>query len=225
MRRTLNSLTRSQTKHSLRSYYTTSNNDHTVGNDFETTQSFVRAALRESGSGTGLDAGWTNRHFIANAALQGFRLTAVNYDSAVLGYIWRARCAERLDILPLSVNVTRPKPGIHWHYRECASFLGRARDSLVLMLAVIHHLLLKEALGLSDILKLASGFTTGTPAFEYGGSVDPMFRQLIPGRDEPRKDLSPELFERIRCRHFDIVRFQHVEGTAQAPHPPRRRLP
>jgi len=40
-----------------------------------------------------------------------------------------------------------------------------------------------------------------------------MESRLTRGRDELHKDLTPELFETLCRRHFEIVRAQHVEGT------------
>jgi hypothetical protein len=42
-----------------------------------------------------------------------------------------------------------------------------------------------------------------------------MFKRLTRGRDELHQDLTPELFEGLCRRHFDIVRVQHVEGATR----------
>ena len=70
---------------------------------------------------------------------------------AVAGRVWRRAEAERLDILPLVVNLARPSPATGWRNAECPSFLARAEGhaDLVLMLAVLHHLLVTERVPLA----------------------------------------------------------------------------
>ena len=131
--------------------------------------------------------------------------------------MWRNARQEKLEILPLAVNLTRPSPGTGWRNQECASFLDRARGKFdaVLMLAVIHHMLVTERVPLADIIDLAAELTTNLLVIEFVAPDDSMFQRLTRGREELHKDLTPELFETQCGRHFEIVRMQHVEGTTR----------
>ena len=214
LRRALRRLTPPAGKSSVWSDYMTTNNNYTADH-FQAKQAFVKQALEESGSRSVLDVGCNTGHFSAIAARNGASVVALDYDPVVLGDLWRAARAEKLDILPLAVNLTRPSPGTGWLNRESSSFLDRARGKFdaVMMLAVIHHMLVTERVPLPDILDLASELTTGILIIEYVGPADSMFRRLTRGRDELHKDLSTDLFETLCRRHFEIVRAQHVEGT------------
>ena len=214
LRRSLRRLTPPAGKSSVWSDYMTTNNNYTTDH-FQAKQRFVKQGLEEFGSRSVLDVGCNTGHFSAIAARNGAKVVALDYDPVVLGDVWRAARAEKLDILPLAVNLTRPSPGTGWRNRECSSFLDRARGKFdaVMMLAVIHHMLVTERVPLPDILDLASELTTGILIIEYVGPADSMFRRLTRGRDELHKDLTPELFETLCRRHFEIVRAQHVEGT------------
>jgi hypothetical protein len=131
--------------------------------------------------------------------------------------VWRRARSEKLDILPLVVNLTRPTPGMGWRNRECSSFLERARGHFdaVLMLAVIHHMLVTERVPLRDILDLAAELTRDILIVEFIAPDDSMFRRLTRGREELHKNLTHELFESVCREQFDIVRVQHVESSTR----------
>jgi hypothetical protein len=151
------------------------------------------------------------------AARRGASVVAIDYDPVVLGQVWRNARAERLEILPLVVNLTRPTPGTGWLNRECASFLDRARGSFdaVFMLAVIHHMLVTERVPLAEILDLAAQLTTNLAVIEFIGPEDSMFRRLARGREELHKDLNQGVFESAARRHFEIVRVRHAESSTR----------
>ena len=194
----------------------TANNNYTPEH-FGAKERFVQQVLAEHGSRAVLDVGCNTGHFSAIAARAGARVVALDYDPVVLGHVWRAARAEKLNILPLAVNLTRPTPGVGWRNRECAPFLDRARGKFdaVLMLAVIHHMLVTERVPLADILDLAAELTTNLLIVEFIAPQDSMFQRLVRGREELHKDLTPEVFETLSTRHFEVVRRQQVENTAR----------
>ena len=216
LRRSLQRLKPAASKRSVWSDYMTTNNNYTLDH-FQGKQRFVEEALTEFPSRSVLDVGCNTGHFSAIAARSGARVVALDYDPAVLGDVWRNALEEKLEILPLAVNLARPSPGTGWLNQEGASFLDRARGNFdaVLMLAVIHHMLVTERVPLAAILDLAAELTTNLLVIEFVGPSDSMFQRLTRGREELHKDLTPELFETLCGRHFVIVRMQHVEGTAR----------
>jgi 2-polyprenyl-3-methyl-5-hydroxy-6-metoxy-1,4-benzoquinol methylase len=216
LRRTLKRLEPVGGAHSTWSDYMTTNNNYTAGH-FEAKQRFVKEALAEFPARSVLDVGCNTGHFSALAARTGASVVALDYDPVVLGDVWRNARAEKLNILPLAVNLTRPTPGTGWLNRECSSFLDRARGKFdaVLMLAVIHHMLVTERVPLADIVDLAAELTTGLLIVEFVAPEDSMFRRLTRGREELHKDLTADVFETVCRRRFDIVRSQHVEGAAR----------
>ena len=203
-------------KSSVWSDYMTVNNNYT-SDHFQAKQRFVGEALAEYPVGRVLDVGCNTGHFSAIAARSGAKVVGLDYDPVVLGEVWRAARGEKLEILPLAVNVTRPSPGTGWRNQECASFLERAvgKFDAVLMLAVIHHMLVTERVPLGDIVDLAAELTKQLLIVEYVAPEDSMFRRLTRGRDELHKDLTVEVFERECGRHFEIVRSQQVEGATR----------
>ncbi|HEY1341707.1 MAG TPA: class I SAM-dependent methyltransferase [Bryobacteraceae bacterium] len=216
LRRSLKRLEPAAGKQSVWSDYMVSNNNYTAEH-FAAKQSFVDAAVKEFRPRRALDVGCNTGHFSAIAARSGAEVVALDYDPVVLGDVWRNARREKLNILPLAVNLTRPTPGMGWRNRENASFLDRARGHFdaVLMLAVIHHMLVTERVPLAEIIELAAELTTGILVIEFIAPDDSMFRRLTRGREELHKDLTPELFERVCARRFDVIRTQHLEGTSR----------
>ena len=182
---------------------------------FAAKQAFVEAALREFQPRRVLDVGANTGHFSALAARAGASVVAVDSDPVVVGEIWRNASSEKLDILPLVVNLARPTPSTGWRNRECPGFLERARGSFdaVLLLAVIHHMLVTERIPLPEILALAAELSTGIVIAEYVDPQDTMFRRLTRGREHLHSGLTSQLFEDACRVHFDIVRSQQLEGT------------
>jgi SAM-dependent methyltransferase len=161
-----------------------------------------------------LDVGCNEGHFSRIAAESGARVVAIDYDPAVAGRVWRCARAEKLDILPLVVDLTRPTPGIGWRNQECASFLDRARGhfDLVMMLAVIHHMTVTERIPLAATLELAASMTRTHALIEFVGPEDPMFRRLVRGRDLLYRHLTVDEFEREAGCFFNTIRIHRLPG-------------
>jgi SAM-dependent methyltransferase len=187
-------------------------NDH-----FAAKERFVSETLAEFAPRRVLDVGCNTGHFSRIAANSGASVVAIDYDPVVLGDVWRQTRAEKLDILPLAVNLARPTPSTGWRNREWPSFLDRARGNFdaVLMLAVIHHLLVTERVPLNDILKLASELTDDLLVVEFVSTEDTMFQRLVRGRESLYQGLTYEVFEQSCQRYFEIVRSQHLEGATR----------
>ncbi len=187
---------------------------------FKEKEAFVAEAFRQDLSGATprrvLDVGANTGHFSRMAARAGASVVAIDGDSAVAAEIWRQASAEKLDILPLVVNLAQPTPPTGWRNLECPSFLDRAcvgGFDMVLMLAVIHHMLATERIPLPEIIGLAADLTTQFALIEFVDCEDPMFRRLSRGRDELYAHLHADLFEECVAARFDIVRQRAITGS------------
>jgi SAM-dependent methyltransferase len=189
---------------------------------FKEKEAFVAEALREvligATPGRVLDVGANTGHFSRMAARAGASVVAIDGDTAVAGEIWRQAAAEKLDILPLVVNLAQPTPPTGWRNLECPSFLDRACAAgggfdLVLMLAVVHHMLATERIPLPEIVDLAADLTSRFAVIEFVDCDDRMFRRLSRGRDELYAHLHADLFEQCVAARFDIVRKREITGS------------
>ena len=214
-RRNLESVAPSVGRRSSWSNYTKENNYSL--NYFSMKQGFIREVMDEYYPRNVLDIGCNTGQFSIIAARSGAGVVAIDYDSVVVGEVWRQAKTEDLDILPLVVNLTRPSPSIGWCNRECSSFLDRAcgQFDAVLLLGVLHHLLVSEQIPLPQIFDLAAELTTDLLAIEFVAPDDPMFRRLVRGRDDLFQRLTREVFEDACGKRFKIVRRQKLDQTSR----------
>jgi 2-polyprenyl-3-methyl-5-hydroxy-6-metoxy-1,4-benzoquinol methylase len=213
LRRTLESLRPPAAAVSVWSDYMSSHSYDQPG--FAAKQQFVDSLLEKFHPARVLDAGANTGHFSARAAAAGAEVVAIDLDPACVGAIWRRAQAERLNILPLVVDISRPSPAVGWRNQECASFLDRAAGTFdaVLMLALVHHLLVTERVPLDEIFEMAAGLTRSLLVIEYIPPEDEMFRKLTRGREALFGTLTQEVFERACSKRFEIIQTLALPGT------------
>ncbi len=196
--------------------YMEGDHNYTAG-QFTAKEQFVQRALAAHTPRAVLDVGCNTGHFSLMAARAGARVVAIDYDPTVAGAVWRKARAEKLDVLPLVVDLTRPTPGVGWENREWPSFLDRARGAFdaVFMLAVVHHLLVTERVPLARIVDLAAELTSDVLVIEFVAPEDSQFRSLTRGREELHRGLNAAVFENAFRRRFEILEAQPLEGAAR----------
>jgi SAM-dependent methyltransferase len=184
---------------------------------FPLKQAFVTETLKEHQPHNVLDVGCNTGHFSAIAARNGACVVAIDYDPVVVGEVWRQARAEKLDILPLVVNLARPTPATGWRNQENSAFLDRARGAFdaVMMLGVIHHMLVSERIPLPEIIKLAAELTTDLLLIEFVAPDDPMFRRIARGRDHLFTELTKQSFEEACNERFDTLRCERLDQTSR----------
>jgi SAM-dependent methyltransferase len=212
LERTLDSLS-PKSADSVWSGYMEMKDSYSAG-QFSLKEQFVRQCLDDYAPKSVLDVGCNTGHYSFLAARAGARVVAIDYDPAVVGRVWRTAQAERLDVLPMAVDLTRPTPGVGWQNREWPSFLERARGAFdaVFMLAVIHHMCVTERVPLPHIVDLMAELTSNLLVIEFVAPEDIMFRRLMRGREELFRGFNAETFEDAFRQRFDILRCQEVEG-------------
>jgi SAM-dependent methyltransferase len=213
LERTLDSLKPVAQKKSAWSDYMTTHSYNDPA--FAAKEKFVNEALREFKPARVLDIGANTGHFSALAAQAGAEVVAIDLDPVCVGTIWRHAREQKLNILPLVLNLARPSPALGWRNGECPSFLDRATGTFdgVLMLALIHHLLVTERIPLEEILRLACEVTNSLLVIEFIDPRDDMFRRLTRGREHLHATLDIKMFEQACAPHFEIVRSLALPGT------------
>ena len=181
-------------------------------------QRFFEQALESARPASLLDVGANEGHFSFLAARKGAAVVAIDTDPAVVGSIWRQASKEKLDVLPLVVDLTRPTPATGWRNQECLSFLERAGVAsgggfdMVAMLAVMHHILVTERIPMEDLLDLADQLTKRDLLIEFVGPEDPMFRRIVRGRDRLYSNITRESFEAAAKTRFELLRSEQIDG-------------
>ena len=188
---------------------------HFTDKYLQTKHDFVEAALQEFAPRTVLDVGCNTGYFSRIAARSGAAVMAIDFDPTAVGRVWRMASEEKLNILPLVQDISRPSPGVGWRNSECAPFLSRVKGKMdaVIMLAVIHHLLVTERIPLDEILSLIAETTNKVLVLEFVPPDDPMFKQIARGRDHLFEYLTENVFEEACSKHFQILRSEKLADS------------
>jgi predicted RNA methylase len=188
---------------------------HFTDKYLRTKHDFVAAALKEFAPRTVLDVGCNTGYFSRIAAQSGAAVMAIDFDPTAVGRVWRMATEEKLNVLPLVQDISRPSPGVGWRNSECAPFLARVKGKMdaVIMLAVIHHLLVTERIPLDEILNLIAETTNDVLVLEFVPTDDPMFKQIARGRDHLFEYLTQSVFEEACRKHFQILRSEKLADS------------
>ena len=153
--------------------------------DVEDKQQFVREALEQCRPERVLDIGANTGTYSLMATAAGAEVVALDCDTAALEQLWRTAAEQKKPVTALVANIARPTPAAGWRNREHLSLLDRltGRFDMVMMLAVIHHLILREQLPLAHIGELCACLTRRWLIVEWVPPSDPMYQEWLRGRD------------------------------------------
>ena len=216
LRRQLARLKGSGKKWSRWSNYVEARESYTTG-QLEQKTKFVEQVLYKYRPRRVLDAGCNTGQFSVQAARAGASVVAIDSDAVVVGRLWRQAHAERLDILPLVINLARPSPAVGWQNAECASFLDRTKGGFdaVFFLALLHHLLISERIPLAEVVNLVAEITTDLAVIEFVGTADPMFQRLLRGREALYQQLTTDVFESTLRKQFTILQSEQLTDSSR----------
>ncbi len=186
--------------------YNTSNNYE--GRAFAAKTEFVQEALTATRARSVLDVGCNTGHFSRLAAQAGASVISLDYDPVVIAELWRRARVERMDILPLVMNLARPTPSQGWRNCEEQSFLERATAGfdMVMLLAVIHHLSITDGIPLAEIFSFVSKLALKAVVAEFIPPSDSMFQRIIRNKEHLVPRLQRGCFEEAFAEHFVLER-------------------
>jgi SAM-dependent methyltransferase len=175
--------------------------------DVERKQRFVRSAFEKYRPARVLDVGANTGTYSLMAAQAGAEVVALDSDTAALEALWRTAAGQQTPVTALVANIARPTPAAGWLNREHLSLLDRlmGKFDLVLMLAVIHHLILREQLPLKHIGELCAQLTRRWLVLEWVPPSDSMFQEWLRGRDDLYGHLSEQDLNRAFAPFFRVV--------------------
>ena len=164
--------------------------------DIAEKQQFVKTALEQTRPARVLDIGANTGTYSLMAAQTGAHVVALDSDAAALESLFRTAAAQAAPITALVADIARPTPAAGFNNREQLSLLSRLAGNpdpggniappsfdMVLMLAVIHHLILREQLPLAHIADLCASLTRRWLLLEWVPPSDPMYQEWLRGRD------------------------------------------
>jgi SAM-dependent methyltransferase len=180
---------------------------HYSAGDHAAKREFVAHALETIKPKRVLDVGCNRGMYSAIAADTGAEVVAIDTDLETVNRLCIEVGASEKNILPLCVDLARPTPAVGWEYQENESFLSRCSGKFdtVMMLAVLHHVLVGSQIPLDRIASLCHNLTTRSLIVEWVPTTDPMFHQILRGRDALYADLTESTFRTAFSGHFRLV--------------------
>jgi len=129
--------------------------------------------------------------------------------SAVAQNYVRVRKDREKNLLPLVMDLTNPSPGLGWGHKERQSLIERGPVSLVLALALVHHMAISNNVPLS---KLASFFRKicGHLIIEFIPKSDSQVQRLLRSRDDIFDNYTMDGFEVAFDPFFQIIEKRQV---------------
>ena len=125
-----------------------------------------------------------------------------------------ATCATRANeqILPLTMNLADPSPGLGWRGLERKSMPERGKPDLVLALALVHHVAISANVPVKEFIDWLASLGSAL-VIEFPTREDPMVKQLLaPKRDGLHPDYELEFFERTLKDAFEVERSERLES-------------
>jgi SAM-dependent methyltransferase len=180
---------------------------HYTAADTQHKQQFLRTVLERCRPGRVLDIGANTGTYSLLAAEAGAEVVALDNDAMAIQTLWRTASQHGQPVTAMVANIARPTPAAGWRNREQLSLLDRltGRFDMVLMLAVIHHLILREQVPLAHIGELCASLTRRWLVLEWVPPSDPMYQEWLRGRDELYGRLSEEDLRLAFESQFHVV--------------------
>jgi len=152
------------------------------------------------------DLGANTGEFSLIAASHGAFVVSIDGDPACTEYLYKKASSgdESKRILPLTMDLANPSPGLGWDSRERLSLTARGPADLVLALALLHHLVLSACVPLSMIARWLGALGEHV-LVEFVPSDDPMVQKLIRNR---RGEHLPYDLQIFQASFGEIFRFQ-----------------
>jgi SAM-dependent methyltransferase len=180
---------------------------HYSDEDHARKRSFVTNALAHAQPMRVLDVGCNTGVYSKLAADAGAEVVSIDTDLQAVDRLYANLKGSGKNILPLCVDLAHPSPAAGWENREYASFLSRCSGHFdtVMMLAVLHHLLLRNQIPMDRIAALCSSLTTRLLILEWVPPTDPKFQKLLRGRDAIYTHITEAAFRDAFGEYFATI--------------------
>ena len=151
------------------------------------------------------DLGCNDGRFSRIAAANAGYVVAVDADQVVVERLYQELKRERDgSILPLTMNVADPSPGLGWRGRERSTLAERGRPDLTICLALVHHIAITANVPIAEFLGWLRSLDTWL-VIEFPTPDDPMVKRLLAAkRERTHADYERGAFERALRDSFHV---------------------
>jgi hypothetical protein len=159
------------------------------------------------------DIGANNGRYSRIAAEGAKTVVAVDADQGPVELLYRDLKTEGNDrILPLTMNLADPSPGLGWRGLERKAMPDRGKPDLVLALALIHHVAISANVPVKEFVDWLASLGSAL-VIEFPTREDPMVKQLLaPKRDGLHPDYELDFFERTLKDAFELERSERLQS-------------
>ena len=173
--------------------------------DIHSKLNFVNQAITKINPKIVYDLGANTGEFSIAAASKGAFVVSIDSDPACTENLYQKIRSEKLDnILPLTMDLANPSPGLGWDGKERSSLSGRGSADLILALALIHHLVFTCCVPLPLIAEWFAGLGEHL-LIEFVPTSDPMVKKLLVNRGEDHLPYGESVFKDCFERVFDFL--------------------
>ena len=178
-------------------------------------EDFVRSVLAQHPGELAWDLGCNLGRYSRIAAEHLRTVVAMDSDHWTVERLYRELQSEGDGrILPLVVNLADPSPGLGWRGMERRSLEHRGKPDVVLALALIHHLVIRENIRLDELLEWFRSLG-GRLIIEFVERDDPQVRSLLRNRSDLCPDYSREKFDRLFAQRFEILESRPLPSSTR----------
>lgn len=157
------------------------------------------------------DLGCNDGHFSRIVARSAQTVVAMDSDAGSIDRLYQElRAEQRVNILPLLMNVANPSPSQGWASAERSSLTGRGRPDMTLALALVHHLVISANVPLPALLQWLAE-NTRELVIEFISKDDVMVRRLLLNKDDTYADYHRAAFEQYLQQWF------HIQAQTELP--------
>jgi ribosomal protein L11 methylase PrmA len=172
---------------------------------------FVKATSLETLWDIGCNSGEYSELAISSGAntVIGFE-----FDQGALELSYQRAQKNKLNFLPLYLDLANPSPSQGWNQSEREGIYGRRCADGLIVLALIHHLCIARNIPLDEVVNwLVSLAPQGI--IEFVPKTDPMVIELIELREDVFQDYSETVFEQSLKSRAKIEKTRTVTGSGR----------
>jgi SAM-dependent methyltransferase len=174
---------------------------------------FVREVATSKRWGLVWDIGCNNGRYSRIAAEGADHVVAVDADQGPVELLYRTlRDEEDTKILPLTMNLADPSPGLGWKGLERRAMPDRGKPDLVLALALVHHIAISANVPVAEFVDWLASLRCSL-VIEFPTREDPMVQKLLaPKREGLHSDYELGNFERVLSGAFEVERSERLRS-------------
>jgi SAM-dependent methyltransferase len=174
---------------------------------------FVRQAAHTRDWKLVWDVGANNGRYSRIAAERATTVVAVDADQGPVELLYRdLRDEDNEQILPLTMNLADPSPGLGWRGLERRAMEERGTPDLALALALVHHVAIRANVPVKEIVDWLASLGSAL-VIEFPTREDPMVKKLLaPKREGLHPDYELTFFERTLNEAFEVERSERLES-------------